>query len=400
MRILLVTNSFSRVHVVYLARALAPDHPVHVVSFGKDHDPRSLGKLQWFSQATLVEREDRPGLLRGWKSLEPHSVVVNRSAEMERALRLLASRDEYDLIVFEQLAMAQYGGCGFPRERTRLFAVDCLTRALLQVALRGGSPGAFLGGGLGCLLMRRYESSMAARFPATIYVSKVDAEYAVKRRLVPAERVKILPLAVDTDYFIPSAEAQRQANLLVFFANLGEYKSEHGLLWFHRNVWPLLKRRLPDLRLEVVGVNPRPRVQALAMRDPDVTVVGFAADLRPRIRAAGCVIVPLRIGVGMKNRVLESLALGQAVVSSSAGVEGLGVRNGRELLVADQPRDFAEQVESVLTNPALASELGLAGRAYVEREHTLAMLRGRFLAGIAGVHVVPEPPLRAVPANA
>lgn len=386
-RILLVTNSYSRVHVVYLARALAPEHHVHVVSFDKGRDPRAAGKAGAFASLDVVSRPIAPwrDRLRTATGLEPLFVSANRSPEMEQLVLAAAREREYDLAVFEPLAMAQYGRFFQPAERTALFAVDCFTRARRQLVGSGHSAAIRLFGGLDFVLTRRYEKFATRQFPTTTYVSSVEAQYAIQHGLAPAGRVKVLPLAVDTGYFVPRPDLQVNRNVIVFFANLGEYKSAHGLMWFHRRVWPFLKRRLPALQLKVVGVNASQPIRDLARQDRDVILAGFTEDLREHVLPAACVIVPLVMGAGMKNRVLEALAMGKAVVTTPAGIEGLRVSHNNELLLAKNASDFAECVLSVVNDAPTAENLGLCGRAYVEREHTLALLRERFLSRVAGI---------------
>src|SRR5207247_2561020 len=144
--------------------------------------------------------------------------------------------------------------------------------------------------------------------------------------------------------------------------------NEDAIRYFTEQILPLIKQRLPDVTLTVVGRNPYPALLDLSQRDSSVIVTGRVGDVRPYMERAAAYVVPLRIGGGTRLKIYEAMAMGKAVVSTSIGAEGLPVRDGVDLLLADTPQAFANAVVRVLTDPELADRLGAhAARTVRER---------------------------------
>jgi glycosyltransferase involved in cell wall biosynthesis len=133
-----------------------------------------------------------------------------------------------------------------------------------------------------------------------------------------------------------------------------------ALRWFFAEMHEPLRRRIPDLRVLIVGKSPAAEVQAYAQR-PGVTVTGSVPDVRPYYRSAWLQIVPLRIGGGTRLKIPESMAMGTSVVSTTIGAQGLGLRHEHDLLLADTPEAFVRETARALMDPALRSHLEREG---------------------------------------
>jgi glycosyltransferase involved in cell wall biosynthesis len=172
----------------------------------------------------------------------------------------------------------------------------------------------------------------------------------------------VVPNGVDVDSFTPASIPREPATLL-FFGAIDYYPNTDAVLYFVREVLPHLVLSNPAIKLVVVGRRPPPAV--LACQGPNVEVIGVVDDVKPWIARASVVIVPLRIGGGTRLKILEAMAMGKAIVSTSLGAEGLDVESDRHLLIADDPKSFATQVSRVLAEPNLATQLGEAARRRV-----------------------------------
>jgi glycosyltransferase involved in cell wall biosynthesis len=144
--------------------------------------------------------------------------------------------------------------------------------------------------------------------------------------------------------------------------------NEDAIRFFTAEVMPLVRRTLPDVTLTVVGRNPYPGLVELSRRDPSVVVTGRVEDVRPFVERAAAYVVPIRVGGGTRLKIYEAMAMEKPVVSTTVGAEGLPVRDGAELLLADTPEAFAASVLKVLTDERAARELGGRAAATV-REH-------------------------------
>src|SRR5207244_3313106 len=187
------------------------------------------------------------------------------------------------------------------------------------------------------------------------------------RRVLPGARTAVVPNAVDLQRFAPTSDGADRGSLL-FFGEIGYYPNTDALLFFLRDVLPRLRGSHPSMRLVIVGPSVPKAIQRYA--SADVIITGAVADVRPYLEAARAVIVPLRVGGGTRLKILEAMAMAKPVISTRLGAEGLGVTGGRDILLADDPASFADEVRRVLDDTDLAAQLGSAAR------HTLGLDEG------------------------
>ncbi|MGC8839804.1 MAG: glycosyltransferase, partial [Anaerolineae bacterium] len=205
--------------------------------------------------------------------------------------------------------------------------------------------------------LRRYEAEICRRADGVIAVSEADA--LALRALVPGLRLTVVPNGVDVSAYdpqIPPAPGMAE-NALVFTGKMDFRPNVDAVLWFAEEVLPRVRERVPDVRFWVVGQRPHPRLAALR-KDPVITLTGSVEDTRPYIAGAAVYVAPLRIGGGTRLKLLEAMAMARAVVATRLGAEGYEVRDGRELLLADDAETFAAAVVSLLRDPARREALG------------------------------------------
>jgi sugar transferase (PEP-CTERM/EpsH1 system associated) len=222
--------------------------------------------------------------------------------------------------------------------------------------------------------LRRLECSLPARAQAIMLVSEAEAD--LYRSFCPNDRTVAIPNGVDLDYFRPqSAGPSPWRSLspedrchLVFVGALDYRANIDAVAWFAAEVWPLVRQRLPQLTLALVGRSPSPAVRRLADL-PGIRVFADVPDVRPYVAAADLVIAPLRIARGIQNKVLEAMAMGKAVLTSPAALEGLTAQPGRHVVVADEPRRWAAAIDELLQDEELALSLGMSARRFAQRNH-------------------------------
>lgn len=213
--------------------------------------------------------------------------------------------------------------------------------------------------------LRRYEAAVCRRADQVIAVSGEDA--AALRRLVPGLDVAVIPNGVDAPSY-PFVLSPPESHTLVFTGTMDFRPNVDAMLWFTRHVFPRIQAEHPAVRLDIVGQRPHRRLERLR-RDPAITLTGWVEDVRPYIASAAVYIAPLRIGGGTRLKLLEAMAMGKAIVSTSLGAEGYPVSHGRELWLADSPADFASAVLALLRLPQRREELGRAARTFVESRY-------------------------------
>jgi len=187
---------------------------------------------------------------------------------------------------------------------------------------------------------------------------------ADERRLldqVPGARTAVIPNAADIEYYQPRpADPPPDGRTIVYFGLLSTIPNIDAVVHFVRDIWPRIAEAAPDAQCKIIGGRPPPSL--LSLTGPRVELTGFVSDLRPHLAAAAAVVVPLRLGGGTRLKIVEAMAMGKAIVSTTLGSEGIEAVPGRDLLVEDQPAAFADAVYRLLAEPGLAARIGQSAR--------------------------------------
>ena len=224
--------------------------------------------------------------------------------------------------------------------------------------------------------MFNFERDACRRFDTVIAVSENDA--AKMRADYGLHHVVAIPTAVDTDYFQPHPDVPRAPNTLVFTGSLDWTPNIDGLRWFVDLVLPVVARAVPNVKLKVVGRNPRSDLVAAIKGRSGVELVGRVPDVRPHVQGATASVVPLLVGGGTRMKIFESLALDTPVVSTTIGAEGLPLEPNYHILIADTPEDFARATIELLRNQAYSAAMGVRGGNYVREKFGAAAVAREF----------------------
>ncbi len=214
----------------------------------------------------------------------------------------------------------------------------------------------------------RYEKKMCPLFNYCVAVSELDKQQL--QSIAPQAAFTVIPNGVDVDYFRPQNSELRTPNSELIFAGRTDYLPNiDGLNFFLHEIFPLIKKEIKDARLTIIGKTRTNNDIGLPLTN-DVTHLGFVEDIRPYIGKAAVYVVPLRIGGGTRLKILDAMAMGKAIVSTSIGAEGIDVTHGKNILIADTPEDFSRQVIRVLNDDTLRQSLGKEGRRLVEEKYS------------------------------
>ncbi len=223
--------------------------------------------------------------------------------------------------------------------------------------------------------MSQFERRAMHDFDAHIAVSHRDAQQL--RNLNSDARVFVIENGVDTAYYeaaaVSGANAAGKPNRIVFVGSMDYHANIDGAVSFAHDVWPGLHDRYQKLIFTIVGRDPAPEVRALATH-PGIEVTGTVDDVRPSYGEALAAVVPLKIGGGSRLKILEAMAAGVPVVSTTLGAEGLDVHDGEDILIADTNEQLAEKIVSVIESEELWQRLNAAGRALVSEHYDWSRL--------------------------
>lgn len=373
-------RSGGQVRQYHLLKYLCQKHRVIVLSLVQEAELEELQTLRQLGAEVVVERftpPPPPGLwrnrLRSWCQLlfdpRPHYAHTYPLAALRRQLRQLLSHWQPDIVQFEHLFVAPLGerinGLPWLLAEQNIEHKNHERQGKQAVALFRR-----LAGWIETQKLRHWEQQWVQRSTACLAVS--EAEATDLRTLAPQTPVYVVPNGVDTTEFAPPipptggdkrGDELRRTDLL-FFGTLGYRPNVDAVVYFCREMLPHIQTRRPDVTLNIIGAYAPPEVVALGNR-PGVRYLGFVADVRPYLWQAAICIVPLRGGGGTRLKILEALAAGCPVVSTTIGAEGLELVDGRDLLIADDPLSFARRVLQLLAEPNQARSLARQGRQTV-----------------------------------
>ena len=215
------------------------------------------------------------------------------------------------------------------------------------------------------LAFQRYERVLSPKFDAVTCTSDIDA--AVFQQHCAEDVIEIIPNGVDVSHYQPDFASEAPAHL-IYIGSMDWYPNEDAVGFFSDEVLPQVQENVPEVRFSIVGGNPSARVQKLAERE-GIVVTGRVPEIKPYFAEATVFVVPLRIGSGTRLKILEALAMGKAIVSTAVGAEGLDLRDGEEIFIADEPAAFADAVTRLLTDVPLRRRIGENGRARVKQNY-------------------------------
>jgi len=366
-------------HRVYnLARELGRYHQVDLFCLDEGGDS---SRADAFSFARRVHFE--PFAHPPWPRLFPERLLNSvpttiqhwSSKSVAEALLKFAGEEKYDAVHFCDLVLWQYASL-LPRGRLRIMdrsRVDLLFQdeELKHLDLSATEH----------ILRRenlwklgRYESLVAKQLDLMVVCGPED-EVFLRSHVPEARRIKVLANGVDEAFFsMEKFPPTPDLEPTVLFCGAMDYSPNvDGLKWYFEKADALLLQKIPNRRVLVVGKNPLPAVLALAAR-PGVTVTGEVPDVRPYYQKSWVQMVPLRIGGGTRLKIVESLSLGTPVVSTTVGAQGLNLRHGEHLLLADTPSDFAGQLALIMQDKARRARLANEGRRQVLAHYTWQQL--------------------------
>lgn len=226
--------------------------------------------------------------------------------------------------------------------------------------------------------MAAFETKACNHFDLVIVGSEEDRNCLVRDYKVTT-RIEVIPTGVPCDYFSPIPAIPTVPGRLMFSGSLDLLSNIDQLLWFASEILPLIRKRHPEVTLDIVGRNPAVEIVALGMTDSSIFVTGWVEDIRAYLAQTDLYVVPLRVPGGRRVKVYEAMAMRKPVVATTHGIEGLALKGGQHLLLADSPQDFADAVCALLDDPLQKAAIADAGWRLVNEQFDWSMISKRFV---------------------
>jgi sugar transferase (PEP-CTERM/EpsH1 system associated) len=352
--LLLPLDKGGKLRTWHLMRQLARRHDISYLSFA---DPSSspddvCGMGEVASEVVTIPRNETPkGTARFYTEAArylidpiPYAVAKYRSSEYRAAIDRLLAQTTFDAVVCDFLVPV----VNLPERlpcRSMLFTHNVEAEIWRRHAENAGNPVSRLLLTQQWERMLRFERAALKRFDLVLAVSDTDSR--TFGRLYPGAvtaPVHVVQTGVDTSFFSPMSDRTppRPAHL-VFTGSMDWLPNEDGMEYFVRDIFPLVRRHEPEATLSIIGRSPTPAVKRLA-EVPGIHVTGRVDDVRPHVAEGTVYVVPLRIGGGTRLKIFEAMSMAKAVVSTTIGAEGLPVTPGQNIVIADEPAQFADAI--------------------------------------------------------
>jgi sugar transferase (PEP-CTERM/EpsH1 system associated) len=390
MRILMIADYLpypliggDRIRIYNLLRRVASRHEVSLAALLEiPEHAEGVAHLQQFCtrvETACFQRQSRwakaPGMLRYALKGKPPELKLLHSEELVSKIRQLVSTIDFDIVQIESRmglylealpknghykSLMMFQNFTF-QQYNRVFHIeqrwDRKIRALLN-----------------SVAMRQWEPRYAERFDRCTTVSEIDRHLLMNAN--PRLRVDVIPNGVDTLKYQP-LPAENDSPTLLFIGNMGYPPCVDSVLYFCREIFPRIRHKLGAAEFWIVGRDPRAEV--LQLNSDSVHVTGHVDDVIPYYRQSAICVVPLRAGGGTRLKILEAMALGRPVVSTTIGCEGLDVIDGEHILIADNPEQFAEKTVNLFTDRPLYQHISSNGRLLVETRYDWDQIVGRLI---------------------
>ncbi|MEZ5499011.1 MAG: glycosyltransferase family 4 protein [Steroidobacteraceae bacterium] len=357
-----------------LFRRIANRHAVDLLCFNQSallssnkQIELAAAELRKFAKSVEIvsipaERHTLPRLLlylRAVISKGGYSMNWLRSREMAQIITILVAKGQYDVIHLDTISLAIF----VPLFRDYPIVLNHHNVESQVMATRCNVEHRLIHRTIYRLESSRLvdaEQEYCRLVSCNVAVSEADA--AILRRLAPQSRVEVCENGCDVQHFTPHEKPAEQLCTLIFVGNFGWAPNVDAVEYFFNRIWPVLKVDAPGLRVRVVGAKPPALVSNVASLDSSVIATGFVDDLLAEYRHADICICPLRHGGGTKLKLLEAMAVGLPIVTTSVGAEGLDLIHGQHALIADDVQDFVQAIKKIRSNPDFAISLGRAAR--------------------------------------
>ena len=374
-KILFITSRFpyppfrgDKIRVFNLIKELSRDHEIVLATFADPDDGQYYADLREYVTRIEAVRLNKTraylNCLIHPFSKTPLQVFYYRSAEMSKTVARLVEEEKPDAIHCHLIRMAPYA-VAYPKIPKVLDICDSMTlnydrfltfrRDVIAPLYKFEKS-----------RTAAYETTIPALFDMNTVVSTHDRDFIAD--LNSEAPLAILPMGVEFDYFKPT-EYALEANRVAFMGTMSYFPNIDGVKWFTRDILPIVQRTLPETEFCVVGSNPVPEILKLE-DDKSVTVTGFVDDVRPFVGPAAVFVCPIRAATGFNTKVIEAMAMGLPVVATPSACEGIDVTDGVNIMLADQPMDFAEAVITLLRDEPTRQAIAAAGRELVLEKYS------------------------------
>ncbi len=369
-----------KVKTYHVIRALAGQgHSVTLVSFVRPEEVRHIPALREFCEAvhTVPIHRSRIAdvgyMIRSYLTGRPFLIERDDVRPMQEMVNRLVREEDFQFIHADQLTMVQFairGSSAYPDKNPKVI-FDAHNAVWTIVERMKDNAPFFLKPVLAVEARRvkQYEGGLLRTVDHVLAVTEIDRNLledalhlSKMNRHDRVSPMTVIPIAVDTQK-LRTINRRVGSKNIVTLGTLHYPPNADGIRWFLKDVFPLVRKGVPDATLTIIGKNPPQDFVEQAEENPGIIkVTGYVDDLVPYLEESALMVVPVRAGGGMRVRILEAFAYAMPVVTTTVGLEGIQGTPDHDVIVADTPADFADHTIELLQNPSLQEKLSTNGR--------------------------------------
>ena len=377
MRILITCKEFPHSQVIggpiiiyNRLKHLSKNHLVSLAAFCRPEEKKYIPSVEPFCHdLRLIPFPPKRSLLKQiWdfftSPIPYYFLRVYGSKEMAHTIAEMVKKDKYDFVIAEYSVMGQFlhSNDELPPVRKVISVHECYSLARLKSLHHHKLGLNKLREALNLKGLRKYEFDMYKEADKVLTLTLQGKNELLE--IAPDLDIFVVPHGVDVEAFsfLPQAEEDHS---IIFIGNYLHYPNVDAVLYFHEKIWGKLKTSISNIKFYVVGQAPPPEITRLS-QDTSIIVTGTVDDVVPYLRKGKVFICPVRLGGGFRGKILEAMAVGRPVVSTSLGAEGIPASNGENIILADEPEDFARGISDLMQNETLYEKVQFNARKLME----------------------------------
>lgn len=226
--------------------------------------------------------------------------------------------------------------------------------------------------------LRKYEKNQVSRFDVNVTCSELDSRRL--EAISPSAHTYVIPNGVDTEFFSPENEISPNPTSLIFIGGMSWYPNREAMLFFANKVWPDLKKKIPGVSMDVVGESPPQELVDLSAVDENFHVHGFVDDIKKMYHKSGIYVCPISDGGGTKLKILDALAMGMPIVANEIACEGIDVTDGFNVLFAQTPQEYVNKISELISDASLRQKLRENSRKLILDKYSYEVIGNELLA--------------------
>lgn len=383
MKILIISDALpyppdegEKIRLFNIIKNLSKTHDISLITLiGAQHEKQFIPELRKYCSrvnTVLLKKRSKfdhmPGLIRYLISGEPLDNKFVFVDEMKRKIQELTYSESFDIVQIEHSIMAPYiKAISVINSSKKVLTLHNIVSLQYQRILKTEKNiGKKIRTFINWIQMKKWETKFAMNFDLCVTMS--DNEKKFLQSINPKLNIAVIPNGIDVENFKPLPDNFRTNNLL-YIGKMDYQPNVDAVLYFIKEIFPVIKRKTKNIKFIIVGSNPAKEIKQLE-NNKDIIVTGYVNDVRPFYEQCALSVVPLRAGGGTRLKILESMAFGRPVISTSIGCEGLHVCNNENIIISDKPEEFARKTIELLQNVNFREKISKNGRNLVEHNYS------------------------------